>query len=174
MSGEREQAYERRQTYEQGQTYDGCFACGSANPIGLKLIMEHTAEGCRTTFTPSDLHQGYSGVAHGGIIMSILDEVMAHALILDNGPVVTGRIEIRFRNPARTGCPILARGWQTGGRGRVLEAAAEATDPDGLMLAEAVGKFIRVQLEQTFVQLPGPQQAGTQLPRIAERGEERR
>ena len=48
--------------------FEKCFACGQANPIGLKLRFEQAGKTAQADFTPSKLHQGWSGIVHGGII----------------------------------------------------------------------------------------------------------
>ena len=54
--------------------YTWCFACGKANPIGLKLEFERTEEECSTAFIPKREHQSYDGRMHGGLISTLLDE----------------------------------------------------------------------------------------------------
>ncbi|HLE77975.1 MAG TPA: PaaI family thioesterase, partial [bacterium] len=55
-----------------------CFVCGRDNPIGLKLIFEPSGDGVRAEFTPSDLHVGYDGLVHGGIISALVDDALAN------------------------------------------------------------------------------------------------
>jgi hypothetical protein len=57
---------------------DKCFVCGPENNLGLKLVFRLEGDVCRSEFTPSDMHCGYDGVTHGGIIFSVLDDVMAN------------------------------------------------------------------------------------------------
>ena len=45
----------------EAKEYTWCFACGKANPIGLKLEFERTDEECSTTFIPQREHQSYDG-----------------------------------------------------------------------------------------------------------------
>ncbi len=61
---------------EEGRN-DYCFACGKANPIGLKLAFREMDDGRYVSiFTPGPEHQSYEGALHGGIIGTVLDEVM--------------------------------------------------------------------------------------------------
>ena len=50
-----------------------CFVCGPGNEIGLRLSFRLEDAICKSEFTPSELHCGYDGVTHGGIIFSVLD-----------------------------------------------------------------------------------------------------
>jgi acyl-coenzyme A thioesterase PaaI-like protein len=75
-----------------------CFACGQANPDGLHLQFEPTGNHvvCRVKINKS--YQGYSGVAHGGIIATLIDSAMVHcARIQLNQDPVTCRLDIRYR-----------------------------------------------------------------------------
>ena len=45
-----------------------CFACGQENPIGLKLRFTWDGQTAHAEFTPTELHQGWWGIVHGGII----------------------------------------------------------------------------------------------------------
>ena len=61
------------------ETINLCFACGPANPDGLKLKFSYSPD---RHFVKSILHldkrfQGATGFAHGGIIATLLDEAMA-------------------------------------------------------------------------------------------------
>ena len=70
-----------------------CFACGSKNPIGLKLKFSLDDNNVmRTQFTPQKVHQGYKNVVHGGIIALILDEVMVNLLWKLGRPVVSAQM----------------------------------------------------------------------------------
>ena len=53
-----------------------CFVCGRDNPIGLHLhFQDNGVDEVTAEFTILPEFQGYPGIAHGGVIMSILDEV---------------------------------------------------------------------------------------------------
>jgi uncharacterized protein (TIGR00369 family) len=80
-----------------------CFACGANNPIGLKMKFECTETGVKTLFTPTKEHQGWNNVTHGGIISTLIDEVMARLVIEMNKSGLTSSMEIRFIRPAIIG-----------------------------------------------------------------------
>ena len=56
---------------------DWCFGCGRLNPCGLKLEFSELDGDYVTHFTGRPEHQGYDGIMHGGIISTLLDEIMA-------------------------------------------------------------------------------------------------
>jgi uncharacterized protein (TIGR00369 family) len=117
-----------------------CFACGVDNPIGLHLTFRTEGEEYVTTFQADARYQGYHGIIHGGIVATLLDEVMVRQVWEQAGPSATAKLDIRYRQPAPVGQPITVRGRITAvRRGRLFETAAEARLADGTVLAEAVG-----------------------------------
>lgn len=81
--------------------YD-CFGCSPDNHHGLKLefwldMENRTVE---TKWNPIDYLQGYTGVLHGGIQATIMDEIASWAIyvLLETGGV-TSKMEIRYLKP---------------------------------------------------------------------------
>ena len=124
-----------------------CFACGPENPIGLRLQFRQEGDAYVTTFIADQAFQGYHNVIHGGIVATLLDEVMARYVWAKYGPSATAKLEVRYRCPAPVGVPLEVRGWVTAERrgGRAVETAAEARLEDGTVLAEATGLIIRLE-----------------------------
>lgn len=130
-----------------GSAENYCFACGQANPVGLHLQFVY-GNGCAEAhFTPAPEHQGYPGLMHGGLVATLLDEAMAHAVMATAGPAVTGDLRVRLRGRgAPIGRPLSVRGNVTGYRGRLVLTEAELRDEEGNLLAHGEGKFMRVTL----------------------------
>jgi acyl-coenzyme A thioesterase PaaI-like protein len=126
----------------------GCFGCGPQNPIGLHLDFDqHPDGGVHASFLPGVEHQGWDGVMHGGLVTVLLDEAMAWAAGASTTIYYTGRLEVRYRQPVRTGAPLSIRGWVTRNRGRTLETRAEVQSADGGVLAEATALFMRASAQ---------------------------
>jgi len=126
------------------QGNDYCFGCGANNPIGLRLRFD-VDEGRRVAeaaFRPRAEHQGYVGMAHGGIIAALLDEAMLKLCWELGIPAVTARLEVELKRPAPIGEELRVRGWITRDKGRVVEARAEITNPAGDVVAS--GRSIAV------------------------------
>ena len=117
-----------------------CFACGPQNPIGLKLKFREEGDTYVTSFVPGPEHQGYDGIMHGGLVSTLLDEIMARYLYAKGLTAVTAKLEVRFRQPTPVGQKLLVSGWITGQRGKMYELAGKITLPDGTITAE--GKAI--------------------------------
>jgi uncharacterized protein (TIGR00369 family) len=128
--------------------FDLCFACGQKNPIGLKLIFAREGEGVRAEFTPGELHQGWSGVVHGGIIGCILDEAMSYASLAAGVNSLTARMQTRFKRPLQTGQPLVITARVTKQTRKLIEAEAEMHLADGTPVADSTATmFIHSQRE---------------------------
>jgi acyl-coenzyme A thioesterase PaaI-like protein len=127
-----------------------CFGCGRQNPHGLQLTFYLDDNGdLWAPWTPDQRHEGYTGIAHGGVIAAVLDEVMAWTVYSRQIWAVTGKMNITYRKPVEMGVPARALGRIVTDRGRVLELAAELRRDEGnLVLAEATATFIRVPEQQ--------------------------
>ena len=102
-----------------------CFVCGPANPSCLKLSFELQDEYCVAAFTPDKYHCGYSGITHGGIIFSALDDVMANWLYLRGDRAVTAKCNLRYKAPLPTGTPTHLKSWCLKRKGRLAMMAAD-------------------------------------------------
>ncbi|HEY8312771.1 MAG TPA: hotdog fold domain-containing protein [Candidatus Baltobacteraceae bacterium] len=120
-----------------------CFACGPENPIGLGLLFEPDGnEGVRARVTLRPEFQGWRGIAHGGIAMSLLDEAMAHAAGAAGHRGMTASMNVRFRKPIPLGEPLDVKGGVKWKRRNVLGLGARVLDRDGTVLVEGEGHFV--------------------------------
>src|SRR5215472_1218559 len=85
-------------------TYDGrCFGCGQENEEGLKMRFEPTGDGSVCLFEVPERYRSWRGMIHGGMIALMLDEAVGWASWHAGHPGLTGRLEVRFRQPLRFG-----------------------------------------------------------------------
>lgn len=83
-------------------------------------------------------HANNLGIAHGGILCTLLDVAMGTAARLTAGrPVVTLDMQTRFLNPGRG--PLEAEGWVARGGQSVLFCEAVVRDEAGGIVASATG-----------------------------------
>ena len=124
-----------------------CFVCGDANPIGLNLRFETDGHLVRTRFTPRPEHIGFKQVVHGGIIATVLDEIMVWACLAQTKRFTyCAEFTVRFRQPLRPGEDTLVTAELTANRrDKIFEAKAELKDGAGNILATATGKYIPVK-----------------------------
>jgi acyl-coenzyme A thioesterase PaaI-like protein len=120
-----------------------CFGCGTLNAHGLQMAMHLEPARSWAELQLDRRFEGWEGVAHGGIVGTILDEVMAWALVAEDNWGVTARISVAFRKPVPIGQAIRADGWVTRSRRRVVETAGRIVDAaSGVELATATGTYV--------------------------------
>ncbi|MGH2932557.1 MAG: PaaI family thioesterase [Gaiellaceae bacterium] len=136
-----------------------CFGCGD-NPIGFHLPHPERegVDRYETTFSFDERHQGGPGLAHGGMVSALLDEVCGLLATWYRFPVVTGRIFLRYRRPVPINRPLLSRALVEEEKGRRVHVRGELWDSDEL-LAEARIAFVHVPLEH-FLATPEGRAAG--------------
>lgn len=125
---------------------DYCFACGTQNPQGLKLDFEVDETG-NEVFAHTDFarhFQGWKDVLHGGLLSTVLDEVMIKAAFHRGYKCVTVELNVRFRKPARMEKTFTIRGKVTDANKRLVFGEGAVIDSDGVTVATATGKFMTV------------------------------
>ena len=120
-----------------------CFACGTDNPRGLRLIYEKGPQGeMSAAWTPNSTLQGFDGIIHGGLVSTVLDESMAKAVVASGVEALTAELRVRFRRHVATGCALRVAGWITQASRRMVQAEATLTDSTGTELAHAWSSFL--------------------------------
>ncbi|MBV8750352.1 MAG: PaaI family thioesterase [Candidatus Eremiobacteraeota bacterium] len=120
-----------------------CFACGPYNAEGMHLRFVPDGEGCvRARITLPPRFQGWRGTAHGGIVMTLLDEAMAHACGAIGERGQTAAMQLRFRAPVPLGVALDVIGTVKWKRRHVIALDARVTLADGTLLASAEGSFV--------------------------------
>jgi uncharacterized protein (TIGR00369 family) len=124
-------------------TPHNCFACGSLNVAGLQLELHAADDVCWTELSLDARFEGWEGIAHGGIVCTILDEVMGWALIEHELWGVTARMQVDFKRPVPVGRPIRGEGRLIEARRRLVRASGRIIDvDDGTVLATAEATFV--------------------------------
>lgn len=137
----------------EGQAYEllphNCFACGTLNEHGLGLQIHVEPGRAWTELELQPRFEGWEGIVHGGILCTILDEVMAWSLVAEDNWGVTARMSVDFRKPVTVGSRLRADGWVTRSRRRLVETEARIIDPtSGVELATATGVYLAADEER--------------------------
>jgi uncharacterized protein (TIGR00369 family) len=119
-----------------------CFACGTLNTHGLQLELHAADDECWTELVLDSRFEGWQGIAHGGIVSTILDEVMAWALVEHDLWGLTARMQVEFKKPVPIGAPIRGEGHVVSARRRVVEAEGVLRDAAGTVLATATATYV--------------------------------
>lgn len=122
-----------------------CFCCGKDNPVGLKMDFSLDGELFFSEVSPPDFLQGYSGVLHGGITSTLLDEVMANHLLALGMRAVTAELCVRFKKPVPLGIPLKIISRQVKGRKSLYEMESWLLGPAGEVMATATAKMMQVK-----------------------------
>ena len=132
---ERTTAFLLDDTEYQGDAY--CFACSKSNPIGLRLGFREDAAGqFRADKVLPREYQSYDGVAHGGIVATMLDEAMGGLLHARGMHAVTARLAVRFHAPTPVETALYITGRVDRRRGKLVDMSAEVCLADGTRTAE--------------------------------------
>jgi uncharacterized protein (TIGR00369 family) len=140
------------------QRDDFCFACGQQNENGLRLRPAASEGRAVLHWTPPPHYQGYAGVLHGGVIATLLDEVMAHAALSLVGRAPTAELSLQFLKPVMTERELEIRAEVRERRRRILVVGAELIQ-DGELRARAEGKFVVVAPKARSLE-PEPREPG--------------
>ena len=122
-----------------------CFVCGKDNPRGFKIQVRYLDDllAAETELAIPREYQGWADVIHGGILATLLDELMAHAVWHFAGPGLTLGLEVRFHKPLKPGERILIRGvLQTPNGSRRLAAGEILRLADGARIASGKSRFL--------------------------------
>ncbi len=127
-----------------------CFVCGESNASGLKLRFTADDGKVTTRFTPSSEHIGFKNTIHGGIIATLLDEIMVWACAVQTSRFAfCAELNVRFLKPLQPGQASTAVAELVENRrDKIYYAKAELLDADGTMVATATGKYLPISDEQ--------------------------
>ena len=127
-----------------------CFACGIANPDGLQI--EFLLDADRSVYgfpvIPAR-YDGYPGHVHGGIIATLLDEVMSKSVRAKGFTAVTRHIEVDYLRPVPSSTPLRIEGRVTHNEGRKHWTEGKVIDKDGKLLARGKALFLEVTRPET-------------------------
>ena len=123
-----------------------CFGCGPAHPQGLRVRCFRTETGVVSPIVIARQFAGPPATAHGGIVATYMDEVLAGAAAQASGRVaVTGELTIRYVQPAPLETPLLGRAQAVAEHGRYIDVEGRLEEfGSERLLATARGRFVFV------------------------------
>jgi uncharacterized protein (TIGR00369 family) len=127
-----------------------CFGCGGANVRGMQLTFEQddAANKIRGAFRLGPEYQGGAGFIHGGIIATVLDEVMGKVCRFRGVRAVTAELGVEYLKPVPVDVDLLIEGYETEMNGRNIRIAGEIRDQSGQLLARGKGRFVIIGQKQ--------------------------
>jgi len=123
-------------------SHRNCFACGFGNPNGLNLHFEIASDGITSAvWQPSSAYQSYAARLHGGVIATLLDSAMVHALFAKGVAGVTAELTIRYLQMVGVADPLHVTGSVERGRHGVYICRADIHQ-NGTHAVRATAKFM--------------------------------
>ena len=116
---------------------------GRANPLAPPLEPKLEGEHVTAEAVFGSAYEGPPGCLHGGFIAAAFDEVLGLVQALTGQPGMTGRLEVKYRNPTPLHAPLMFRAWVERVEGRKILTRATCS-ADGVLTAEAEGLFITI------------------------------
>jgi uncharacterized protein (TIGR00369 family) len=130
----------------------GCFFCGTSNPVGLKLTFEETETEPKElvcTWVPSQLYTGFGNILHGGIQSGLFDEIMGWTTLhLSRQVAVTVSLNIEFIKPLYVEQRIEARCRIQSRNGSKINLEAEIRNSKEEICTKAVGTYVLMDSER--------------------------
>jgi len=119
-----------------------CFACGGLNAHGLRLHFEVDANGvAAAVWQPSAAFLSYADRVHGGVIATLLDSSMVHALFAMGVTAVTAELTIRYLESVNVMSMAHVSGWVESKRHGIYLCRAEVHQ-GGVLAVRASAKFV--------------------------------
>ena len=128
-----------------GVLHHGCFACGYGKD-GLALRFRQASEDTVTAdWVCRPRYRSYPGIAHGGILATVLDSAMTNCLLARGVPAVTAEMRVQYLAPLRIGetAKVSASLVRSHPPLFILEARIIH---DGSVIAMATGKFMQADV----------------------------
>jgi len=124
-----------------------CFVCGESNQAGLRLRFHTDGQIVRTEFVPRPEHIGFKQIVHGGVIATLLDEIMVWACAVQTRQFAfCAELNVRFQHSLRPGEKAIATAELVNNRrNRIFEAKGELRNLSGSVLATATGKYLPIK-----------------------------
>ena len=128
----------------------GCFACGTANPIGLNMQFYRHGDAVCSEIVLSKQYEGWENMVHGGIVSTLLDEIMSWTgMYFKRSFLVTRKMEIKYIRPVPIETPLIVSG-KLGKPAQYpkVEVSGQIRNRNGNLFVRAAGQFAMVPEEK--------------------------
>jgi uncharacterized protein (TIGR00369 family) len=114
----------------------------------LSFVQDNASKRIVGKFILGETYQGGGGMAHGGIIATLLDEAMGKVCRFRDVHAVTAELNVQYLKPVKVDEEIVVQGYETDAKGRNLFLAAEIRNGAGEILAKGTGRFVVIGQKQ--------------------------
>lgn len=126
--------------------YPTCLGCGPDAEQGYHLQVRRDGDDVVGEHVFEPRQSGAPGIAHGGAVATVLDDLLGYLLYVAQVPGVTRHLAVEYLRPVLVGPAYALHGAIESREGRKLWVTATCTGPDGTVVATARGLFIAVDL----------------------------
>ncbi len=140
-----------RQLDDRGLDNNECFGCSRTNPEGLGMRFAQTGpDAVEAAVTLRPELCGWPGVAHGGMVTLLIDEVTSwcYSACLDETRFATRELTVRFLRPTPVGKRLIASARLVADRGRTADLVGEVRTADGALTARGRVQIVRFDAEE--------------------------
>ncbi|TQL70420.1 acyl-coenzyme A thioesterase PaaI-like protein [Nocardioides albertanoniae] len=127
--------------------HEQCLGCGVDNPHGHHLSVHREGDLVVATHIFDDRHVGAPGIAHGGAVATVLDDLYGFLLYLVGEPAVTRQLVVEYLAPVLIGTTYRLEARVDRREGRKLFVNAKVTALDGRTAATSTAVFVTVDAE---------------------------
>ena len=114
----------------------------------LTFEQDDAAQRIRGNFRLGTEYQGGPGFIHGGVIATVLDEVMGKVCRFREVRAVTAELNIEYLKPVPVDADLVVEGYELEMKGRNLFLVGDIRDVSGKVLARGKGRFVIVSAKQ--------------------------
>lgn len=122
-----------------------CLCCGEKNPLGFKMKFRYKGEKLLSETVISKEYQGFADVVHGGILGTLLDELMVNLYWLKGERAVTVEYQVRLKAPCPVNRKVYLSAWHVETKRNIFLTAAQAQLEEGTVVAEATAKCMKMK-----------------------------
>ena len=126
--------------------YPTCFGCGPESEYGLHVVARKVGDEIHATYTFSAKHSGAPGIAHGGTVAALVDDVCGFLLFVVQQPAVTRKLEVEYLKPVLIGVPYDLVAKVDTFEGRKLFVSCEGRTSEGELTFRGGGLFLVVDV----------------------------
>jgi acyl-coenzyme A thioesterase PaaI-like protein len=126
--------------------YPTCLGCGPDAEQGFHLRVRREGDEVVAEHVFEPRHSGAPGIAHGGAVATVVDDVLGFLLYLAHVSGVTRILDVEYLEPVVVGVPYTVRGRLDRREGRNLWVSCAGTGPDGVQAFRGRGLFLAVDL----------------------------
>lgn len=123
-----------------------CFGCGPESEYGLKVVSRKVGDEVHATYAFSDKHAGAPGIAHGGAVAALVDDVCGSLLFVVCEPAVTRTLNVEYLKPVLVGVVYDLVAKVDRREGRKLFVSCEGRDAAGALVFRGGGLFLVVDV----------------------------